>query len=78
VPKRYYIADNASIVSENFRTKKEATKALAQMVREDARECRRRFDRCSVVGSAREGSVKIRIGGRQGFHLYNRYVINKR
>jgi hypothetical protein len=72
--KRYRIATQNGYIDGSF-TKAEAHKVLAEVVKEDAQSCRRGKRSCSVVGSSRSGSVKIVIGGRQGYHLWQRYVI---
>lgn len=82
--KRYHIATQngyitppgSSYGAATF-TKAEARKALADIVREDAQACRRSHKRCSVIGSVRSGGVEIKIGGRQGYHLWQRYSINE-
>lgn len=71
-----YIVDKVTGYAELF-TKGEAKKALSEIVREDAQACRRHYKRCSVVGSVRSGGVEIKIGGRQGYNLYQRYVIGR-
>lgn len=76
--KRYYIATQHGYLDQYFLTKNGAIKALAEEVRLSAAKCRRSERTCSVVGSARSGSVEIRIGGRQGHNLWQRYVINRR
>jgi len=74
--KRYYIATQNGYLDGEFKTKKAAAKALAAEVKIAARECRRSNRACSIVGSAKQGSVQIKVGGRQGYHLWQRYVIN--
>ncbi len=74
----YVIATQNGYVGDEFSTKASAVKALAREVRIAAAECRRGKRRCSVIGSAKNGSVEIKIGGRQGYHLWQRYSINQR
>lgn len=73
---RFHIATQHGYIEGSFATKGEARKALTDIVRNEARECRRKFGRCSVVGSVKSDSVEIKIGGRQGYNLWDRYVIN--
>jgi hypothetical protein len=73
-----YILDEVTGYPEEFHSKAAAAKVLAEIVRDAAKRCRQSYKTCSVVGSAREGSVQIRVGGRQGYHLWQRYVINER
>ena len=75
--KRFHIATQTGYVDDSFATKGAARKALTEIVRDAARACRRRYRRCSVVGSAQKDGVEIKIGGRQGYHLWQRYVINE-
>lgn len=76
--KHYIIATQNGYLDGEFHSKEAAVKALAEEVKIAAQACRRRYKSCSVVGSARSGSVQIRVGGRQGYHLWQRYVINER
>lgn len=76
--KHYVIATQNGYLDGEFHSKEAAVKALAAEVRDAAQACRRSHKTCSVVGSAREGSVQIKVGGRQGYHLWQRYVINER
>ena len=76
--KHYVIATQGSYLQGTFPTKASAVRALAHEVKASTRECRQRRGRCSVIGSARQGSVQIKIGGRQGYNLWQRYVIVKR
>lgn len=73
-----YLLDEVTGYPFEFHSKEAAVKALAEEVKTAARECRRSHKTCSVVGSARKGSVQIKVGGRQGYHLWQRYVINER
>ena len=73
-----YLVDNVTGYPYEFHSKEAAVKALAEEVKTAAQECRRSHKSCSVVGSARSGSVQIKIGGCQGYHLWQRYVINER
>jgi hypothetical protein len=73
-----YLVDEVTGYPYEFHSKEAAVKALAEEVKTAARECRRSHKSCSVVGSARKGSVQIKVGGRQGYHLWQRYVINER
>jgi hypothetical protein len=73
-----YLVDNITGYPYEFATRKAAVKALAEEVKDAAQECRRRYKTCSVVGSARSGRVQINVGGRQGYNLWQRYVINER
>ena len=76
--KHYTIATQNGYLDGEFHSKEAAVKALAEEVKIAVKECRRRYKTCSVVGSARSGSVQIKVGGRQGYHLWERYVINER
>lgn len=76
--KRYVIATQHGYLDGDFSTRAAAVKALAAEVRSAAKSCRQSSKRCSVIGSARSGSVQIKIGGRQGANLWQRYVINER
>ncbi len=73
-----YLLDNVTGYPHEFHSKAAAVKALAEEVQDAAQACRRSHGTCSVVGSARSGSVQIKVGGRQGYHLWQRYVINER
>ncbi len=73
-----YLVDNVTGYPYEFATRAAAVKALAEEVKTAAQECRRSHKTCSVVGSARSGNVQIRVGGRQGYNLWQRYVINER
>ena len=73
-----YLVDNVTGYPYEFHSKEAAVKALAEEVKTAAAECRRRYKTCSVVGNARSGSVQIKVGGRQGYNLWQRYVINER
>lgn len=75
---RYVIATNHGYLDGEYKTKAAAKKVLAALVKESAKECRRGYRSCSVIGSAKSGSVSIKIGGRQGYHLWQRFAINKR
>ena len=76
--KRFVIATQHGYVDGSFLTKAAARKALSSIVRDDASACRRSHKTCSVVGSVAKGSVQIKVGGRQGYHLWQRYVINQK
>lgn len=76
--KHYIIATQTGYLDGEFHSKEAAVKALSEEVKHAAQACRRRYKTCSVVGSARSGSVQILIGGRQGYHMWQRYVINER
>jgi hypothetical protein len=73
-----FLVDNVTGYPFEFHSKEAAVKALAEEVKDAAKACRRSHKSCSVVGSARSGSVQIKVGGRQGYHLWQRYVINER
>ena len=73
-----YFLDEVTGYPHEFHSKEAAVKALAEEVKIAAQKCRRSHKTCSVVGSARKGSVQIKVGGRQGYHLWQRYVINER
>ncbi|HSX22547.1 MAG TPA: hypothetical protein VLE97_07225 [Gaiellaceae bacterium] len=73
-----YLVDTVTGYPYEFASRQAAVKALAQEVKEAATACRRSYGSCSVVGSARSGSVQIRVGGRQGYNLWQRYIINER
>lgn len=73
---RYTIATQNGYIADGL-TKSEARKELREIVRDSAQSCRRSHKRCSVIGSVRSGSVEIKIGGRQGFHLWQRFIIGK-
>lgn len=72
---KYCIATQHGYVGECHRTLKAARKELSAIVRRQLRACRRSHRRCSQVGTVREGDVRIRIGGRQGYHLWDRYAL---
>lgn len=74
--KRYTIATQNGYIANGL-TKAEARKELREAVRDSAQSCRRSHKRCSVIGSVRSGSVEIKIGGRQGYHLWQRYIIGE-
>lgn len=76
--KEFYIATQQGFIDGTFTTKTAARKALAEIVRDDAKRCRRSHERCSVVGSVKSDGVQIKIGGRQGYHLWDRYIIKSR
>lgn len=76
--KRYLIATQHGYVNDDFDTKAAAKKELAKLARESAAACRRSHRTCSIIGSARKGSVQIKIGGRQGYHLWQRFVVTER
>lgn len=73
-----YLVDKITHYPYEFHSKEAAVKALSEEVKLAAEACRRSHKRCSVVGSARQGGVQIRVGGRQGYHLWERYAINER
>jgi hypothetical protein len=73
-----YIVDKVTGYPEEFATRAAAVKAMADLVRDAAESCRRSHKTCSVVGTARGGDVQIRVGGRQGYHLWDRYTISER
>lgn len=73
-----YLVDDVTGYPYEFHSKEAAVKALAEEVKAAVKECRRSHKSCAVVGSARSGSVQIKVGGRQGYHLWQRYVINER
>ncbi len=75
--KRYLIATQHGYLADDFPTKAAAVRALAQELKAAARKCRQSQGTCSVIGSAKSGSAKILIGGRHGFNLWQRYVINE-
>lgn len=72
---RYLIATQSGYLADEFSSKAEATKALTEEVRIAARRCRESYGTCSVIGTAKKGDVEIRIGGRQGYNLWQRYMI---
>jgi len=72
-----YITDRVTGYAEQFYSKVAARKALREIVKDDAQACRRHYKRCAVVGSVRGDGVEIKIGGRQGYNLYQRYVIGR-
>lgn len=76
--KRFVIATQNGYVDGAFATKAAARKALSAIVRDEAASCRRSHRTCSVVGSAAKGSVQIKVGGRQGYHLWQRFIINQK
>jgi len=73
-----YLVDSVTGYPYEFRSKAAAVKALAAEVKDAVQACRRSHKTCSVVGSARTGNVQIKVGGRQGYHLWQRYLINER
>ena len=76
--KESYIATQHGFIEGSFATKAAARKALTDIVRDDAQRCRRSHKRCSVVGSAKSDGAQIKIGGRQGYNLWDRYIIKSR
>jgi hypothetical protein len=78
VAKEYCIVTQTGFTGICRRTLTGARKALATEVRSALRKCRRSHGRCSQIGTSREGDVEIRIGGRQGYHLWQRYLISSR
>ena len=74
----FVIASQSGTLSPDYSSRRDVERALANEVKEQAARCRRAHKRCAVVGSAKRGDVEIRIGGRQGYNLWDRYVINKR
>ena len=74
--KRFTISTQNGYIANGL-TKAEAQKELAEIVREAAQSCRRTYKRCSVVGSVRSGSVEIKVGGRQGYNMWQRYIIGE-
>jgi hypothetical protein len=75
--KRYRIATQHGYVDGDYATKAQARKDLANIVKGEAATCRQRHNRCSVIGTSKSGSVEIKIGGRQGYHLWDRFIINE-
>jgi len=73
-----YIVNNVTGYPEEFATRAAVVKAMAELVRDAAERCRRSYKTCSVVGTARGGDVQIRVGGRQGYNLWDRYTISER
>jgi len=75
---KYCVNDSQGVI-ECFRTKKRAQKFMAKEVKASASYCRKSYKhkRCSAVGSVRDGHVTIKIGGRQGYHMWNRFSITK-
>jgi hypothetical protein len=73
-----YIVDNVTGYPEEFATKQLAVKTMTELVRDAAERCRRSYKTCSVVGTARDGDVQIRVGGRQGYNLWDRFTISER
>lgn len=76
--KQYVIATQNGYLADDFPSKAAAVKALAEEVKAAAKSCRRSSKRCSIIGTARSGRVEIRVGGHQGYHLWQRYSINAR
>jgi len=72
---RYCVSDHGEVIG-CYRTKAQAQKIMASEVRSSAKSCRKSYRRCSVIGSTKDGSVKIMIGGRQGYHMWSRFVLN--
>lgn len=78
---RYYVIPAYGvdwIYGEGHKTKTAAKKELAQIVREDVADCRARHGRCATVGTVKEGDVEIKIGGKQGYHTWQRWVITQK
>lgn len=76
--KRFVIATQHGYTGDDYATKAAARKALSSIVRDEAAKCRRSHKTCSVVGSSAKGSVQIKVGGRQGYHLWQRFIINQK
>ena len=72
----FYYGPAVALVPEIYRTKKEALATGGQWVR-DCRESSRH--KLTQVGSFRAGDevVTLRIGGRQGYHVYGSAYISK-
>lgn len=70
---QFCIATQHGYEGDNYRTKTRARKEMAAMVKRSLKACRRSHRRCSQVGSVRDGTVRIKIGGRQGYHLWQRF-----
>ena len=78
MPKKYVIATQNGYIDGEYKTRRAAYKDLVQIVRDSAADCRKANRRCSIVGSVRKGSVQIKVGGRQGYNLWQRFVVNER
>jgi hypothetical protein len=77
VAKRYIIVTQHGYLGGDYPTKKAALKALREEVKASAKSCRRSHKRCSVIRSAATGHYEIKIGGRQGYHLWQSYRVRK-
>jgi hypothetical protein len=53
----------------------EARKLLAKEAKEARQDCINAYKRCSIVGKAKSGFVEIKVGGKQGYHVWTRLAI---
>lgn len=58
-------------------TRREAEKELSRRVRESAAHCRKTYKRCGIVGKIKSGVIRINVGGKRGYHLWQAYYITE-
>lgn len=72
---RYYtVSDSSYFIARpvmHFRTKKAAQKKVMELIREVQEEASNisRYKLCKV-GSLKSGNIELRVGSRQGYHVY--------
>jgi len=60
-----------------FETKKEALEHGIELIKESFEACKARYGKCAKVGSLRkDGDCTIRIGGKDGYHIWTRIIID--
>lgn len=59
-----------------YTTRNEGRRALREAVRVSANECRRRYQRAGVIKRSAD-SYEIRVGGRQGYHLWECLILTQ-
>jgi hypothetical protein len=75
VRKRYIIVTQHGYYGGEYVTKGAAQKAMREIIRESAAACRRSHKRCSIIKHPTH--YEIKIGGRQGYHLWQSYRVRK-
>lgn len=63
-------------IEVGYATRTLARRALRAEVREEAARCRNRHGKCGVIKGS-EDFYELRIGGKQGFHLWTRLAIGE-
>ncbi len=75
--KNWRVVDAGGVVSAQSEkmTLTAARKQIAADARADRARCKQHHGRCTIVGTAKSGVMEVRIGGKQGHHMWSRYAL---